>query len=129
MAFPDLIPITLPTRPPLININPYWLSGFIDAEGCFTVSKKTSSKNKLIHSYPPIFELTQDGRDKLLLKHICQFFNSGNIYQHSNKKAYRYMSGSTRVTGKARFTRLAAEKSLIFRPRRRLFKPPKRAST
>lgn len=91
--------------------------GFIDAEGCFTVSKKTSSKNKLIHSYQPIFELTQDGRDKLLLEHICQFFNSGNIYQHSNKKAYRYMPGSTRDTGKARFTRLAAEKSLIFRPR------------
>lgn len=65
-VFPDLVSITLPIRPPLVKLDPNWLTGFIDGEGCFSINKK-SSKNKFMYSYQPIFELTQHERDKILL--------------------------------------------------------------
>ena len=93
-AFPNLVLITLPIRPSLVYLDPYWVTGFIDGEGCFSINKKIS-KNKFMFSFQPIFELTQHERDKSLLEFISQFFCTGNVYLHSNKRAYRFMSSSS----------------------------------
>jgi hypothetical protein len=36
--FSYIKPVNRPTREELINIEPEWLSGFVDGEGCFTIN-------------------------------------------------------------------------------------------
>ena len=80
-AFPNLIPVI---RPKVTYItprikNPYWLSGFVDAEVCFFVS--------LTNNYTGIgliFKVTQH-RDTYLLKEFLSYFNCGRNSLCSSK--------------------------------------------
>lgn len=79
-AFPDIkerdiIPNDLPSL-----LNPYWVAGFTDAEGCFWIKTlKDSTKNKV--STVIGFQITQHSRDQLLLKKLIEFFNCGRLEQ------------------------------------------------
>lgn len=37
LTFPDIVPILIPENFLNKSIEPFWLSGFTDAEGCFSV--------------------------------------------------------------------------------------------
>lgn len=74
-AFPKLIPIVRPLgekfEEGLIEwdkFNISWLSGFIDAEGCFFVHLKKSSKYKAGYQVSLKFQITQDTADANLLQ-------------------------------------------------------------
>ena len=59
-------------------LNPYWVAGFTDAEGCFWIkSFKDSSKNKL--STVLGFQITQHNRDLVLMQRLISFFNCGRL--------------------------------------------------
>jgi len=85
-AFPDLIPII---RPELINsniLNPYWISGFVDAEGCFHVAWINNSKGIAL-----IFKITQHKRDARLLKSFVDYFKCGRYYIKSGNNSGDYI--------------------------------------
>lgn len=59
-----------------------WLTGFVDGEGCFTVSffKHPKSRLKLKWQVFPEFVITQGAQSQKALKEIQKFFKCGNIY-------------------------------------------------
>lgn len=73
---------------PLYNLpdklNPNWVSGFTEAEGCFFVKyiKKDNDKYQFILG----LQITQSIRDNLLLKKLIYFFNCGRL--EINRKIY-----------------------------------------
>jgi hypothetical protein len=64
------------------SLNPNWISGFTDAEGCFTIGiqKKTNWKVQ------PTFKIELHSKDIYLLKLFQKYFNNiGKINQQGNK--------------------------------------------
>ena len=61
------------------DLNPYWVSGFISAEGCFNVLLYKNAKYKAGYTASLRFILTQKNRDSELISLIRDFFESGNI--------------------------------------------------
>lgn len=54
------------------TINPYWLTGFVDGDGCFYISLTNNSKGVGL-----VFKITQHIRDTDLLKEFVNYFNCG----------------------------------------------------
>jgi len=59
-----------------------WIVGFVDGEGCFTVSffKHPKSRLRLKWEVFPEFVITQEMKSKAALKEIQNFFGCGAIY-------------------------------------------------
>lgn len=73
-----------------------WLSGFTDAEGCFSVSIYSNSNRFSI-----IFDLAQKGEEnKIILDLLVTLFNVGKIYKHSNPLTYNYRVNGLSHTAK-----------------------------
>ncbi len=74
IVFPNIIPSlrpkTIATK--LETINPYWVSGFVDGDGCFYISLTNNSKGVGL-----VFKITQHIRDTDLLKEFVNYFNCG----------------------------------------------------
>ena len=67
------IPVTVvPDR-----LNPYWVAGFADAEGCFFVKSLYNKNNEL--RFVLGCQITQHSRDSLVMQKICSFFNCGRV--------------------------------------------------
>jgi hypothetical protein len=65
-------------------LNPLWLTGFIDGEGCFHISIY-KNKNKVGWAVKIEFEIRLHARDKVLLKEIQNYFQVGNIFINSRE--------------------------------------------
>lgn len=59
-----------------------WITGFVDGEGCFTISffKHPKSRLKLKWQVFPEFVITQGMKSKLAMEEIKNFFQCGKIY-------------------------------------------------
>ena len=66
------------------NLNPNYISGFIDAEGCFHISIIRNSNLKLGVSVRAIFQITLHKKDKILLERIKDFFDVGRVAARSD---------------------------------------------
>jgi hypothetical protein len=75
---------TLITRPADSQMNPWFLTGFTDAEGCFTIKTQYNLNLKTKWRIRPVFSITLNKKDLPLLKIIQNYFKVGNISQ-SNK--------------------------------------------
>lgn len=65
----------------------YWILGFTEAEGCFTISQQNNS-----NSFKTRFILSQKGDTNLpIFSHIMQLFNKGVIEGHHVKENYSYI--------------------------------------
>jgi hypothetical protein len=75
-------------------LDPYFVSGFIDAEGCFLiiirkVSYSTGWKVEIS------FQINLHNKDRALLEHIQDYFGGiGAIYYNSNRDSANFMVGS-----------------------------------
>lgn len=69
----------------------HWLAGYTDADGCFKITIKNSSTNKLKKCVQLEFEIKE--KKEKILKEIKEKF-SGNIYYNSKKEIYNYRSTS-----------------------------------
>lgn len=81
-----LNPIELKNNSILPSLEDSWLSGFIDAEGCFTCS---INKDK---GFSLNFNISQKWEENLkVLQHFCVLFNGGIVSKHtvSNVNEYR----------------------------------------
>lgn len=72
----------------LYKLDPNWVSGFVDAEGCFSVIIDTSAnpKGKTRIS----FEINLHEKDQNILYEIKSFFGVGSIYHRSDRKKSIY---------------------------------------
>jgi len=80
--------MTLATR---LIPNGWFITGFVDAEGCFMISVRKNSYNKKGYIVEAIFSITQHKRDLALLQQIQAYFGGiGSISKHG-KDTYRYV--------------------------------------
>lgn len=76
-AFPDIITIPkLKIQVPK-TLDPYWVVGFTDGDGCFLVHVQNSSKSKLGKTVRLRFQIVQHSRDAELIKSLKNYFNCG----------------------------------------------------
>jgi hypothetical protein len=59
-------------------LDPSWLAGFTDAEGCFSVIRFKSPTSKLGEAVKLSFILTQSIRDEYLIKSLIEYLGCGN---------------------------------------------------
>ncbi|AKM83240.1 hypothetical protein A2422_00200 [Candidatus Woesebacteria bacterium RIFOXYC1_FULL_31_51] len=72
-----------------------WIVGFVDGEGCFSVSVFKNKTTKNGWQIFPEFVVTQSERSISTLQEIKKFFGCGNIfvnhrYDNHNENLYRY---------------------------------------
>ena len=77
------------------RLNPYWLTGFTDGEGCFSISIFKNNALKSGYQVFPEFVLTQGAKSLDALKMIRDFFECGKIYENKRydnhrESLYRY---------------------------------------
>ena len=74
-------------------LNPWWVTGFCDAEASFTVSITKSNTTILGYTINPCFIITLHLRDIELIKNIqCFFKGIGKIYISNNLVHYKVRS-------------------------------------
>lgn len=78
IAFPGINTVLRPDTPLPQIPNPFWLSGFVDAEGCFSVVVFKSKTSKLGEAVKLSFILTQSNRDEYLIKSLIEYLGCGN---------------------------------------------------
>lgn len=66
------------------TINPYWLAGFVEAEGCFFIRTVKSKTTKMGWTVQLVFQITQHTRDLDLLNKIKEYLGYGNVSSRSN---------------------------------------------
>ena len=85
--FPGYVPVERPViNNDNINLNPYWISGFVSAEGNFDV-RIPSTNSKLGYRVQLRFRISQHSRDLILMQKIFQYLGSGKIYKYAGKSA------------------------------------------
>ena len=80
-----------PVERPRINydniiLSPYWISGFISAEGNFDV-RIPSTKSKLGYRVQLRFRISQHSREIELMEKLVEYFGAGKIYNYAGKSA------------------------------------------
>ena len=79
-AFPETKPIPRPViDKSLCTINPWWLAGFIDGEGSFSVSIRKSSSHNTGYQVSLIFEISQHLIDVELMENIVKYLQVGKL--------------------------------------------------
>jgi hypothetical protein len=71
------------------EINPWFLTGFVDAEGCFSIKILENAKLKTKWRVRPVFSITLHVKDLALLQSIKNNLGVGNISK-SGEKAVMY---------------------------------------
>ena len=72
--------------PQNLEINPWAVTGFVDGEGCFSISIVAYKKYKTGYQVKPTFQISLSEIDKYLLKDIQNFFGGvGKIYKYGSK--------------------------------------------
>ena len=78
------------------EFSPYWVTGFADAESCFSLKMSKKSNLKSGWNVSPEFRIDLHCRDLLLLRKIQSFFGVGIINQYESKNSVVYSVQSLR---------------------------------
>jgi hypothetical protein len=65
-------------------LNPQFITGLVNAEGCFTLGFFKSDKYKLDYQIQAIFKITLHKKDLDLLSQVKDYFGIGKITRHGN---------------------------------------------
>ena len=72
------------------RLDPRWVSGFVDGEGCFHVSINKVPKMSIGWQVLPEFRIVQHERDESVLEELQQFFKAGKVVtNHGARKELR----------------------------------------
>ena len=75
---------------PSITLEPFWITGFVDGEGCFFVGVNRHPEMTAGFQVLPEFTVVQHERDIQLLYALKQFFGCGVVrVNHAERMAYR----------------------------------------
>lgn len=80
--FSNIIPMVRPSVELNGTVNPYWLAGFTNAEGCFYIII-SKSKTNIGYTVQLKFVLTQHSRDKQLMEYIGIYLGCGRYEARS----------------------------------------------
>jgi hypothetical protein len=69
----------------LFKLDPWFITGFTDAEGCFLVSIIKDKEYRLGWSVSPRYQINLHQKDKALLEQINKFFLVGSINKHGSE--------------------------------------------
>jgi len=76
-----------------LSLNPYFVTGFTDAEGSFMVIIRKKPKSQLGWGIEAVFSIVLHLKDKAILELIQQFFGGrGNIYEGKDNVTYSVSS-------------------------------------
>jgi hypothetical protein len=67
-----------------IKLNPWFITGFVDAEGCFAIGLFVSSNYKMGYQTQAIFKITLHKKDFNLLSQVKDYFGVGTITKHGS---------------------------------------------
>jgi len=72
------------------RLDPWWIVGFVDGEGCFSVS--TFKNHTCKSGYQTLFEfvITQGEKSKRALERIKEYFQCGHIYINRRYDNHNY---------------------------------------
>jgi len=99
VAFPSIIPAIRPQFS-LQNIpDPYWLSGFINGEGCFMVKIIKSSSQKVGYQVQLDFVITGHSRDEELINSLIPYLNCGILVKTKRGEVYFTTRKFSDITG------------------------------
>ena len=74
-------------------LHPYYITGFVDGEGCFSISIYQDSKMSTGWHVKPVFKISLHNKDKKILEAIQRTFGVGKIYKHGKDSSeYRVSS-------------------------------------
>lgn len=77
-AFPDIKERVATPKDLPLELDPHWVAGFIDAEGCFWIkTQKSLSSDRT--NFILGFQVTQHNRDIALMNKLLTFFNCGRF--------------------------------------------------
>ena len=65
----------------IFKLHPRWITGFVDAEGCFSINVYNDSKYKMEWRVQLSFQIELYEKDLLLLEEIHKLLKIGKIYQ------------------------------------------------
>jgi NADH:ubiquinone oxidoreductase subunit 2 (subunit N) len=71
-------------------LDPWYITGFTDAEGCFSISIAISKKNKTGLQVNPTFSIHLHSKDISLLESIKDYFGVGIVSLENNTKSASY---------------------------------------
>lgn len=71
------------------SLNPHWIAGFTDGEGCFHVAVNELAKMTVGYQVLPEFRLTQHQRDQALLRRVQSYFEFG-VVRHNHDDIYEF---------------------------------------
>src|SRR3990167_7342937 len=72
------------------RLNPWWIVGFVDGEGCFSVSTFKNHTCKSGYQTLCEFVVTQGERSKKALEGIKEYFGCGAIYINRRYDNHKY---------------------------------------
>src|SRR3990167_1293083 len=71
------------------RLDPWWIVGFVDGEGCFSVSIFRNKTTKLGIQVFPEFVVTQGAKSRSVLEYLQTFFGCGKIYENKRTDNHR----------------------------------------
>jgi hypothetical protein len=72
------------------RLDPQWVAGFVDGEGCFHVSINRHAKMTIGWQVLPEFRIVQHSRDVAVLNRLQEFFGAGKVVvNHDTRKELR----------------------------------------
>lgn len=85
-AYPCIVPFPRPSVDTQTISDPYWLAGFVNAEGCFSIDLRKASAYKSGYQVRLRFRISQHIRDHMLMQSLTEYLNCGiiEVYPKSN---------------------------------------------
>ncbi len=72
------------------RLDPQWVVGFVDGEGCFHISINKQEKMSIGWQVLPEFRIVQHSRDEAVLNQLQGFFRAGKVVvNHGSRKELR----------------------------------------
>lgn len=72
------IPVYVPTNLPA-KVNPWWIAGLAEGEGCFSVDINKNSTMRLGEAVQLNFNITQLGSNRIILDAQVEYFGCGHV--------------------------------------------------
>jgi hypothetical protein len=96
-AFPDIAPIARPLIKCTEIPDPYWLTGFVEGEGCFEIGISKSIAHRTGSRVQLRMTITQDSRDTVLMDSLIKYLKCGFTVcsKYSTKVFVRFIVSST----------------------------------
>ena len=76
------------------TLDPWYVTGLVEGEGCFHVSFSLRKKLKVGIETRPSFSISLNRRDLMLLQGVHQYFGCGAIRYSRSDRTYKYESRS-----------------------------------